>query len=62
MERLKDKEGIELLVEAIKKLDLVPRTGFGKSKIKFQFQNGELIFTEDSFVVKNTTKVNVKIQ
>lgn len=59
--RIENKEGIELLADAIKCLELVPRTGFGEATIKIKFADNVLIFTDDSFILENRTKVEVKI-
>lgn len=59
--RIENKEGIELLAEAIKCLELVPRTGFGEAIIKVKFANNTLMFTDDSFVLENRTRVEIKL-
>jgi hypothetical protein len=61
LNRLDNKTGVELLCEAIKLLELVPRTGYGEADIRLTFQNGMLIFTEDSFVVKSKTQLKIKL-
>lgn len=62
MQAIENKTGVELLSEAIKILGLVPRTGYGEATIKLMFQDGVLIYTEDSFVTKNKTQLKIKIE
>jgi hypothetical protein len=52
---LENEEGIELLLRALKKLNLIPITGFGS--IEITFQDGMLIDT-----IKTTVRTRIKVK
>ena len=53
---MSNKNEIDSLVEALKKLNLIPKTGYGE--LKLSFQKGKIVFTD----LTTKTLVNIEIK
>jgi hypothetical protein len=55
IKQIKDEDKITLLIESLRTLDLIPKTGHGE--VILVFQDGYLLFTEHLTKTKIKTKI-----